>query len=580
MKDELMRFLQWIVIKNSPQRTPTNEVFQRGIFIPWHGMLILGIIGIVFGAVFTGYLYSELVLKPNILKREIEDQTFARHAAQERAQALKLILQAKDALQRDDRNLAANLLDTAIQVAPSIGASFRERMELALAEQDTKTALRCAQALIPLIPSVEHYLQLAMLQRIYQGPDDVAATLKAAIAAHPKNRELALQYSAFLYERGAQEEADQLLASIEGSDHIALSLQRDAMRSSWRSDRFPANVSAVEVSTQKTAQKELSTHISPKNTDSLPTDNENLEQAVHTFERQGQFQSAWTRLKVNRPWQTPALYAAAVRVLLQLHQIKEANEALTRALHLYPNNAEIQRTAGTLYGALQHPLQAERAFRTAYRIDPTDVASIRGLIILYLKEGAGRDALLWAERAQAIRPGDANLFHLHLQAIAFTENIDKAKFLYHNFIQAGGKPTAAIYFSMASLLRAAQTDLADAEQYYENCLKLEPTHVPALNELAMLLVNQKRTTDAEELIPLLLKHAGNAPFALDTAAQVYIASGKLGEARTLLKKASEQEPENRVLWKTWALLEEHAGSMDARQKWLDKLARDARTSRQ
>jgi tetratricopeptide (TPR) repeat protein len=89
-------------------------------------------------------------------------------------------------------------------------------------------------------------------------------------------------------------------------------------------------------------------------------------------------------------------------------------------------------------------------------------------------------------------------------------------------------------------------DLKAAERHYRRALRLEPGHAGANNNLAMVLLTRGRKKDlerAEGFAKRALDGGGPLkPYVLETLASIYIAEGRVPEARRSLEEAVSSAP--------------------------------------
>jgi tetratricopeptide (TPR) repeat protein len=92
-------------------------------------------------------------------------------------------------------------------------------------------------------------------------------------------------------------------------------------------------------------------------------------------------------------------------------------------------------------------------------------------------------------------------------------------------------------------LRSRLEHLADAEGDYRAVLKLEPSSFVAMNNLSVLLAQQKKNLpEAMDLIGKAIEMAGPQPTLLDSRATVYLAMNQPQKAIADLQQAVHDEP--------------------------------------
>jgi Flp pilus assembly protein TadD len=91
-------------------------------------------------------------------------------------------------------------------------------------------------------------------------------------------------------------------------------------------------------------------------------------------------------------------------------------------------------------------------------------------------------------------------------------------------------------------LRAVQHKYEEADRLYREVLKLDPMHVAALNNLAMVLAESPRDRgEALTLIDQAIALLGQQPTLLDTKGAILVFQGRSSEAISLLETAAQEQ---------------------------------------
>lgn len=270
------------------------------------------------------------------------------------------------------------------------------------------------------------------------------------------------------------------------------------------------------------------------------------------------------------------------RAQLRLGDARQAAATYGRLARAYPNAAaghaglaEAYAAAGDLEGADKH---AERAMKSAPgELRPQEVA-----INVALKQGQPQRALAIARQLQAQRPDQAIGFTLegeieglqgnwNVAAVAFRKAIAKkgpaaAPASLHQVLLKSGKDADAEAFAerwvkdhpddamfLFYLADSAQSasDLLTAERRYREVLAIQPSQAQALNNLAMLLLAQRKP-DALAFAEQAAKAAPDHPAILDTLAQAQLAEKQSRSALTTQKAAIALSPDDPSLRLTLA----------------------------
>ncbi|MEO8499485.1 MAG: tetratricopeptide repeat protein [Vicinamibacteria bacterium] len=99
-------------------------------------------------------------------------------------------------------------------------------------------------------------------------------------------------------------------------------------------------------------------------------------------------------------------------LLAEGKRMKEATDALAQAARLLPDRANVHYNYGLALEQMGQSGPAEAALLQAQRLDPKDPAAPYALAVFYAQSGRRSQALKWAERLLALRPGDPQVQRL------------------------------------------------------------------------------------------------------------------------------------------------------------------------
>ena len=116
-----------------------------------------------------------------------------------------------------------------------------------------------------------------------------------------------------------------------------------------------------------------------------------------------------------------------------------------------------------------------------------------------------------------------------------------------------------------------ERNLAGAEQRYREVLAIEPDNFMALNNLAMLLVQQKKP-GAVPLAERAVERAQDKATYLDTLAQAYAGENSLAKAVEAQRRAVSLAPQEHGWRLALAKLQLQAGDKASAKAELDKLS--------
>lgn len=290
------------------------------------------------------------------------------------------------------------------------------------------------------------------------------------------------------------------------------------------------------------------------------------------------------------------------RTLLQRGQAQQALSSYAKMTSLAPR--DLRGHLGTIDLHLRENdlANAKRAIDRALQAAPGAPALQTRAFLLALRSQQAPQALAIARNLQTERPGDAQGWVLEGDleasqqkwgpaAAAYRKAIDKTGaegllLKYLHVLELDGRAAESRDFAAARLKAAPDDhalrfylgdkaqqagDLKLARQHYEDLLKRQPEHVPALNNLAGLLAAQKQP-EALALARRAAALAPRLPAVLDTLAQVQAAEGKLGDAIATQQQAVNLAPLAGDLRLTLAKLLVRNGDRAEARQHLGKLA--------
>jgi cellulose synthase operon protein C len=285
----------------------------------------------------------------------------------------------------------------------------------------------------------------------------------------------------------------------------------------------------------------------------------------------------------------------------------DANQALTtfnQLATLKPGSPLPQIRLAQAQMALKNSAAARQSLDRALTIKPGDLAATQALIGLQIAQGEPQQALALARDLQRQTPQAAAGHALEGDLQASLKKWDAAAAAYrtalkleprrndlaiklHAALGAGGKPDEAEAFAVAYLKAQPEDaafllylgeramvrrEYAAAEARFQAVARLDPAHASAQNNIAWLMVMQKKPGAlpfAERANTL----APNQPVFLDTLATVLAYDNQLGPAVDVQKKALLLQPDNPALRLHLAQLYLRAGDKPLARSELEQLAR-------
>lgn len=287
----------------------------------------------------------------------------------------------------------------------------------------------------------------------------------------------------------------------------------------------------------------------------------------------GQNQEAITLLEDSR--EEGRVSIESTHLLAQLYAASDnpgkALELTQELIKVAPENPNHHALQGDLLLAQRKTKEAEKAFRRAIRLEPGHAASIKQLMGIELNRNQGAAALELADQALEQLPSSGQL--LYLKAIgqlangdlsageqtleaaieADPEQIEPYYALCGLFAQTGRTPEAQERIAQAlekdpdhvqslmlsALLLDRQQELEGARNTYEKILAVQPTFVPALNNLAYLYSTRFENMDrALALAQQARDRVPKNPYIADTLGWILWQRNEVGYALPLLEQAA------------------------------------------
>ncbi len=287
--------------------------------------------------------------------------------------------------------------------------------------------------------------------------------------------------------------------------------------------------------------------------------------------RQGQTSQAlatYGKITTLQP-KSPQGHLGMAEVYLAGDQLDLAQRSVSKALELAPGLTEARAQA--IMVALRQK-QPDKALEIARQVQADRPAEAVGFIL----EG---EVLMrqrqWAPAATVLRkaldkaaPGTAPV-KLY-QALARSDKPAEAELFSTQWLKTHPGDTALL-FTMGDTAQS-KGDLLSAQKHYERVLALQANHPLALNNLAMLMIQQNKPG----ALPLAQRAAAakpNEPAVLDTLALAQAAEGQADEAVKTQRQALALAPESPDLRLALARLLIQAGERAQAKTELDKLAR-------
>jgi predicted Zn-dependent protease len=178
--------------------------------------------------------------------------------------------------------------------------------------------------------------------------------------------------------------------------------------------------------------------------------------------------------------------------------------------------------------------------------------------------GAAADAM---RRALDLEPSTPLAMRLHGTLLTTRREADAAR-LAASWLRE--RPRDAGFIAYLGDVALSRKELSDAERHYREVLEIQPNHVLALNNVAWILVQQKRpgavdlAKKANELLP-------NDPGLMDTLALALALDNQVPKALEMQRQAMAKAPNDHNLRLTLARIHLQAGNKADARTELQKL---------
>lgn len=188
----------------------------------------------------------------------------------------------------------------------------------------------------------------------------------------------------------------------------------------------------------------------------------------------------------------------------------------------------------------------------------TSSPALEALALLYVTEDAPTEALIWLDKAEAVRPGVRET--LDLRAVALTQlgRIDEAREVWFRALhltadETGRRQGNAIEDINVGKQHLKRGDIPRAERLLRRALVLAPDHPLALSTMAEVLLKKKEYRKAAFLAETAIARESYLPDAYVTLAEIAQAEGDIPRARKELERALKVRPD---LWAAKKLLQD------------------------
>jgi len=234
---------------------------------------------------------------------------------------------------------------------------------------------------------------------------------------------------------------------------------------------------------------------------------------------------------------------------VQVHQQGRLAEAMVlyrKVLALDPRQPEAHNNRGVIQRSLGQAGAAEASYRDAIAIKPDYVDAHTNLANL-LRKTRPAEALLFYERANALKPDNANILYNYAATLLELDRQAEAANAYRRAIAI--RPQFAEAWSNLGVALADLSELQQANEAYRRAIALKPDLVQAYTNLGLVLQEQGLPEEAITAFDsaLKLKPASFADRTNRIFAELYRPGVRLSDvARLSMQSEQTMVPEARV----------------------------------
>ena len=303
----------------------------------------------------------------------------------------------------------------------------------------------------------------------------------------------------------------------------------------------------------------------------IPNDPELLEKLGRTLMASGdmnQANSIFGKLAAQQA-DSPLGFQGLADVAIATRDPPGAAKNAKRALELAPGSLAAQRAAIIVAMQQKRPQEALAVARTIQTQHPNDALGVilEGEIEADQKRW---DAAVGAFRKAAAKPNPAQApARVHYALLGANKAAEAASFAH---TWAGEHPKDGVFLLYLAESATVHGDAAQAEKLYRQVITLQPNNAVALNNVAWLLIKQKRP-GAVALAERAVTAAPGKPALIDTLAMALASENQHAKAIELQRKVVAQSPDEPAFRLTLAKIYLQSGDKNNARTELEALAR-------
>ena len=245
-----------------------------------------------------------------------------------------------------------------------------------------------------------------------------------------------------------------------------------------------------------------------------------------------------------------AAYTEMGRVYSWDKNFDEAIKCYQKVVDLQPRNAVAHFNLGWTYFTKNEPdpMKAETEFLRAIKVDPYNVATYRGMGILYMDKGRFIEAVEMFKKAIDNDPNNTELYILLGASYSANKQFDRAMGEYRKAVSMDPKNTA--YRMKIAQIQWSRNDNMKKRNYpaaidtYQKVLAADPKNIQAHFELTQLYVQMKSFDKAIDLGKKTIALVPKDSAAYENLGEAYLYSSDYEQAISNFKKAQKLDPKN------------------------------------
>lgn len=388
---------------------------------------------------------------------------------------------------------ALRLVDEVIAAAPSTASALALKTHLLLARRKRLDALATAENAVAADRKSEaaHFAHAAAAAANRQR-DVAKGALLEVLNLNPNSTEALIELAKLMLDQGLVDTALQYAEQAVTTNPSLVEAQLVRLR-----------VLANHSGQRDDASKLLSTLLAK-----YPTSPEVQYEAGLTAVAQGDAARAsryFERARQLRPAYTDPLIEL-IKLDVEGKNVGQARRRVDEVLSKAPNSIEARLIAGTTY-AMIDPAIAERHLRSVLELDASNITAYETLAALFMSQN----------------------------------KLEQAKAEFINLTKQ--QPSNVAPATMVGILCEAMGNRAEAEQWYQQALKIDGRAATAANNLAWMYADEGRNLEAAvELATIARGELPRQPEVTDTLGWAYLKKGFLEQAVRTLQDAVQQSP--------------------------------------